>query len=235
MELEKRLNLCQSKKPRIFVEVLAVKTYINLQIILQNLGKRFNREWIFRNLHTTLQTGQSYVFVGPNGSGKSTLLQVLMGAIPHTEGTIQYTKDASEILQIDDWFRQMVLAAPYLELIEEFTLNELLAFHQQFKPFKKSITALEIAQKLGLESSQHKLIKYFSSGMKQRLKLGLAFYSDVPVVLLDEPTSNLDARWSAWYRAEVQQLQAEQLLIICSNVPAEYDFCSNVIDLIHYK
>lgn len=206
-----------------------------MQITLQHLGKRFNREWIFRNVNLTLQSGQSYVFVGPNGSGKSTLLQVLMGAMPQTEGEIQYKKNESTALEMDDWHKQIVLAAPYLELIEEFTLHELLAFHQQFKPFKKGTTALGILQKLELETSQHKLIKYFSSGMKQRLKLGLAFYSDVPVVLLDEPTSNLDARWSAWYRAEVQQLQPDQLLIIYSNIPAEYDFCPNVVDLAHYK
>ena len=206
-----------------------------MQITLQNLGKRFNREWIFRNVNLTLGAGESYVFVGPNGSGKSTILQVLMGAMPHTEGTILYKKNESEIIEIDVWYQHLALAAPYLELIEEFTLNELLDFHQNFKPFKRGISKTVFFENLELQPAQNKPVKYFSSGMKQRLKLGLALYSDVPVVLLDEPTANLDARWSAWYKEQVQHLAASQLLIICSNVPAEYDFCSNVISLENYK
>ena len=205
-----------------------------MQITLQQLGKRFNREWIFRGVNLVLEAGQNYVFVGPNGSGKSTLLQVLMGAMPQTEGQIQY-KNNEKQLEIDDWYKQIVLAAPYLELIEEFTLLELLRFHRGFKPFKKGMNERGILDILELTTAQDKPIKYFSSGMKQRLKLALAFYSDVPLVLLDEPTSNLDARWTDWYKTQVQQLDASQTLIICSNVPAEYDFCENVINLGDYK
>jgi len=158
-----------------------------------------------------------------------------MGAMPHTEGTILYQKNESEVLEIDRWYQHLVLAAPYLELIEEFTLSELLDFHQSFKPFKKGISKTIFFENLELQSAHNKPIKYFSSGMKQRLKLGLALYSDVPVVLLDEPTANLDARWSAWYKEQVPHLEAGQLLIICSNIPSEYDFCSNVVDLKIYK
>ena len=185
-------------------------------------------------MNLVLEPGQSYVFVGPNGSGKSTLLQVLMGAMPQTEGQILYNFNGKS-LDIDNWYQHVILAAPYLELIEEFTLLELLHFHQGFKPFKNGMTEREILNILELTTSQDKPIKYFSSGMKQRLKLALAFYSDVPLVLLDEPTSNLDARWADWYKTQVQQLDASQTLLICSNIPAEYDFCKNVINLGDYK
>jgi ABC-2 type transport system ATP-binding protein len=205
-----------------------------MQIHLQQLGKRFNREWIFRNLDLELQSGQSCVIVGPNGSGKSTLLQVLSGATPLTEGTISYTLPQRTIAE-EAWFKYMVIAAPYLELIEEFTLTELLDFHAQFKPFKAGISHAFLLEQLELQSAKDKYIKYFSSGMKQRLKLALAFYSDVPLVLLDEPTSNLDARWSGWYKTEVQKLIAEQIVLICSNVPAEYDFCDKQLNISDYK
>ncbi|MFN4144960.1 MAG: ATP-binding cassette domain-containing protein [Runella sp.] len=205
-----------------------------MQIVLENLGKRFNREWIFRRFDHELQSGNSYTFVGPNGSGKSTLMQVIAGAVPHTEGTISYLLD-NKTLEIDQWYRHIVIAAPYLELIEEFTVSELLDFHTGFKPLKKGITETFLLQQIELDNARHKPIKNFSSGMKQRLKLALAFYSDVPVVMLDEPTSNLDARWSAWYKQEVQRLTQGQLLIICSNLPFEYDFCSHVIDLNRFK
>lgn len=205
-----------------------------MQIIIDGLGKRFNREWIFRNVTLELNAGNSYTFVGPNGSGKSTLLQVISGVMPLTEGKITYQL-SKKALDEDDWYRQIVLAAPYLELIEEFSLIELLNFHAGFKPFKAGITHDEILQRLELEASKDKAIKYFSSGMKQRLKLALAFYSDVPVVMLDEPTSNLDAKWSAWYREEVQHLASDQLVLLCSNVPAEYDFCDKIINVGEYK
>jgi len=205
-----------------------------MQIIIDGLGKRFNREWIFRNLTLELNAGNSYTFVGPNGSGKSTLLQVISGVMPLTEGKITYQL-VNKVLDEDDWYRQIILAAPYLELIEEFSLVELLNFHAGFKPFKAGITNQEILQRLELDASKDKAIKYFSSGMKQRLKLALAFYSDVPVVMLDEPTSNLDAKWSAWYREEVQRLATSQLLLLCSNVAAEYDFCDKVINVGDYK
>lgn len=205
-----------------------------MQIIIDGLGKRFNREWIFRNVTLELNAGNTYTFVGPNGSGKSTLLQVISGVMPLTEGKITYQL-SKKALDEDDWYRQIVLAAPYLELIEEFSLVELLHFHAGFKPFKAGITHGDILQRLELDTSKDKAIKYFSSGMKQRLKLALAFYSDVPVVMLDEPTSNLDAKWSAWYREEVQRLAPDQVVLLCSNVPAEYDFCDKIINVGDYK
>ncbi len=205
-----------------------------MQIIIDGLGKRFNREWIFRDVTLELNAGRSYTFVGPNGSGKSTLLQVISGVMPLTEGKINYQLHRKAVEE-DKWYKKLVIAAPYLELIEEFSLWELLEFHAGFKAFKPGFSRMELIQRLELENSKDKAIKYFSSGMKQRLKLGLAFYSDVPVVMLDEPTSNLDAKWSDWYRDEVQRLSPNQLVLICSNVPAEYDFCDQVINVGDYK
>lgn len=205
-----------------------------MKIRIDQLGKRFNREWIFKDFSIELQGGNSYTFVGPNGSGKSTLLQVISGVMPLTEGKITYDI-GEQTIEEDKWYKQLVLAAPYLELIEEFTLTELLDFHEGFKPFKATTSKEEIIEQLELVASKDKAIKYFSSGMKQRLKLALAFYSDAPVVMLDEPTSNLDTKWSAWYLEEVQKLSPQQILLICSNVAAEYDFCDAVINVGDYK
>ncbi|WP_298361172.1 ATP-binding cassette domain-containing protein [Runella sp.] len=205
-----------------------------MQLLIDQLGKRFNREWIFKQFSAKLQAGQSYTFVGPNGSGKSTLLHVISGVMPSTEGKIIY-RLGNQTIDEDKWYKQLVIAAPYLELIEEFSLLELLDFHTRFKPFKEGISKNELIERIELEGSKNKAIKYFSSGMKQRLKLAFAFYSDVPVVMLDEPTSNLDAKWSAWYREEVQQLSPDQILLICSNVPAEYDFCDTIINVSEFK
>lgn len=205
-----------------------------LTIQAEQIGKKYRSEWIFRRVDLTLNAGTSYTFVGPNGSGKSTLLQLLAGSLPQTEGKLTYLLNG-RILEPDDWFRQVSLAAPYLELVEEFTLDELLAFHQTFKPFKAGLTPADIADRLLLSHARRKEIKYFSSGMKQRVKLGLAFFSDAPVVILDEPTANLDRQGAAWYHEQVRQLGPDQLLLIGSNVPDEYDFCPNVLDVTQWK
>ncbi len=203
-----------------------------IELMADNLGKKYRREWVFRKVSLRLTT--AYAVVGPNGSGKSTLLQLLAGAMPATEGTLTYILNGKP-LEADHWFRQVVIAAPYLELIEELTLSELLVFHQTFKPFKNQLMPDAVADAMQLGHARNKEIKYFSSGMKQRVKLGLAFFSVAPVVILDEPTSNLDRAGVAWYQENVRQLGPEQLLLIGSNQPDEYDFCPNVLDMMQWK
>ena len=205
-----------------------------MMIQLENLGKKFRKEWIFRNINLKFDSGNNYTFVGPNGSGKSTLLQVLMGIMPHTEGVISYTFNNQKI-DIDDIFKKIVIAAPYLELVEEFTLLESVEFHQKFKTFKDNITQNQLLDLLQLSQHKDKTIKNFSSGMKQRLKLGLAFYSESPIILLDEPTSNLDAQGMAWYLEQIEKHTSDRLLIICSNQPNEYSFCKNIVDIRDFK
>ncbi|WP_128544317.1 ABC transporter ATP-binding protein [Larkinella soli] len=204
-----------------------------MRIVAEQLGKRFRREWIFRNVDLTLESGNSYTFIGPNGSGKSTLLQTLTGVLPSSEGAIRYERQGRP-LEIDDWFRHIVIAAPYLELIEELTLDELLTFHQSFKPFKDNLSPHDLADRMRLGHARHKEIKAYSSGMKQRVKLGLAFFSEARIVVLDEPTSNLDKHGIAWYHEHVRQLSS-QLLLIGSNQPDEYDFCPNTVDIMQWK
>ena len=203
-------------------------------ISAEQLGKKYRKEWIFRHVNLTLTAGTSYTFVGPNGSGKSTLLQLLAGSLPITEGQLTYRLNET-VIDPDNWFRQISIAAPYLELVEELTLDELLTFHQTFKPFKPGLTPEILAERLRLTQARHKEIKYFSSGMKQRVKLGLAFFASAPVVILDEPTSNLDRQGMDWYHEQVRQLSPDQLLLIGSNQPDEYDFCPNVIDITQWK
>lgn len=205
-----------------------------MHIEVQDLGKKFNRDWIFRRFTYTFQAYDSYTLVGPNGSGKSTLLQVLAGAIPASHGVIRYQKDQQSIDE-NNFFRSLVIAAPYLELIEEFSLLESIAFHQRFKPFKNNLTPTELAEQIGLADAGHKLVRNFSSGMKQRLKLGLAFWSDVPVIMLDEPTANLDVKGIDWYLSQIETHTVNRLVIICSNQPYEYSFCRNLIDLQEIK
>ena len=203
-------------------------------IQVQNASKRFHHEWIFKNLNLDLSAGDTIAITGGNGSGKSTLLKCLSGAIPLTSGAIQYQSGTTQIVE-EQWFRSLALATPYLELPEEFTLSEVLSFHFQFKNPLQQRSNAEILEILGLEKHKSKAISQFSSGMKQRVKLALAIFSEVPFLLLDEPTTNLDKQGVTWYLDLIQQFSPNRIVMICSNDPREYDFCEKKIAMEDFK
>ncbi len=205
-----------------------------MKISLQNIGRRFNRDWIFRGIDYTFESGRIYAVLGPNGSGKSTLLQVLNGSLAPSAGQISYFYEEKPV-EIEDVYSHLSFAAPYLELIEEFTLSEVIDFHFKFKSYKPGIDKSEIIALLAMHDNRNKLIKYFSSGMKQRLKLALAFCADTPMLMLDEPTSNLDAQGIEWYLSLVQKFAKDRLTIICSNQAHEYSFCDEELIITDYK
>jgi len=204
-----------------------------MNITLQNVGRRFNKEWIFRNLSTEFSSGNSYAVLGPNGSGKSTLLSVLTGSLSPSEGEISFS-DTKEI-PVENIYKYISLAAPYLELVETFTLKEIIDFHFKFKNFAAGVDAKNLIGILGLEKAANKEIKYFSSGMKQRTKLALACCADTPILFLDEPTSNLDVQGISWYRELIENFGKERLTIIGSNQIQEYEFCSVQLQISDYK
>lgn len=203
-------------------------------IQVQNASKRFHHEWIFKNLNLGLSGGDTIAITGGNGSGKSTLLKCLSGAIPLTSGAIQYQSGTTQIVE-EQWFRSLALATPYLELPEEFTLSEVLSFHFQFKNPLQQRSNAEILEVLGLEKHKSKTLSQFSSGMKQRVKLALAIFSEVPFLLLDEPTTNLDKQGVTWYLDLIQQFSQDRIVMICSNDPREYDFCEKKIAMEDFK
>lgn len=205
-----------------------------MEIILENIGRRFNRDWIFKNINYTFSSAQTYAILGINGSGKSTLLQILNGSLSPSEGKICFFYQ-QKIVEIEQVYQHVSLAAPYLELIEEFTLSEIIDFHFQFKIYQSGIDRNKIIELLQMESSKNKLLRYFSSGMKQRVKLALAFCTDTPLLMLDEPTANLDTQGINWYLQLIEQFAANRLTIICSNQEHEYQFCQNTLNVSDYK
>jgi ABC-type multidrug transport system ATPase subunit len=205
-----------------------------MKINLINVGKRYNREWIFRNFNYTFSSQKSYAIIGPNGSGKSTLLQIIAGAIIFNEGEIEYNY-AGKNITAEKVYSHISIAAPYLELIEEMTLVEFFNFHSKLKKWIPQFDTNKIISLLELQIAANKQIRYFSSGMKQRVKLAQAIFSDVPVVLLDEPCTNLDAEGIDAYKKFVAEHCLNRLLIVSSNDKQEYDFCEEVIDMKELK
>jgi ABC-type multidrug transport system ATPase subunit len=206
-----------------------------MKISLTKAGKRYNRDWIFRNLSYEFNSHTSYAITGPNGSGKSTLLQAIGGALMVSEGKIDYTRSGKTGIAADVIFRHLSIAAPYLELIEEFTVKEFLEFHQQFKPFLPSHSINQIIDIVGLHSASDKQIRYYSSGMKQRVKLAQAIFSDVELILLDEPCTNLDQEGIALYQQLIKDYCQQRLVIVSSNDIAEYGFCQQQLSILEFK
>lgn len=205
-----------------------------MKISLSDTGKRYNREWIFRHLHYTFESGKAYAVTGPNGSGKSTLLQVIAGATQHNEGSIEQTHEGA-VLPEDTWYRYCGMAAPYLELPEEMTLSEFLHFHFRFKSALPGITVDAAIAAIGLQQAANRQLRYYSSGMKQRVKLAQAIFCNVPLLLLDEPCTNLDAAGIALYHKLITEYTRGRLILVSSNDEREYSFCTQQLNITDYK
>jgi ABC-type multidrug transport system ATPase subunit len=205
-----------------------------MKINLTKLGKRFNRDWIFRNLDFQFDSGKHYAITGPNGSGKSTLLQIISGSSIYNEGNITYFENEKSFSP-EKIFQKISFAAPYLDMIEEMTLAEFFSFHNKMKGWIPTVDTKEIIFLSSLENAAHKQIRYFSSGMKQRVKLAQAIFSNTPIVLLDEPLTNLDEEGVSLYHNLIEKHCKNRLLIISSNDKKEYSFCDEIIDVRDYK
>ena len=207
-----------------------------LEIEINNLGKRFSREWIFRGLTINIENAGKFVITGANGSGKSTLLQMIAGYVLPTEGEVKWKLQTGEIINADSIYKSISIASPMLELIEEFTPVEIIKHQRMFKKFQHHFSENELLDIAPLSQHKNKTIKYFSSGMKQRLKLMLAVIADAPLLLLDEPIINLDKVGVEWYKNLIFNYANHKTIIVCSNkLTDEYEFCTKEISIDEYK
>lgn len=206
-----------------------------MHIKLSKISRKYNYEWIFQDVDFEFEEGNAYAVLGSNGSGKSTLLQIISGHLHSSRGSITYSHNGKEVL-IDDFFRYVTYSGPYLELIEEFSMEEMLTFHSRFRKFRNNMDLNAVIEATGLARNRNKPIKYFSSGMKQRVRLTIALLTESEVVLLDEPAANLDHKAIEWYRNLVFANRDNRIIIVCSNSQSEeHDFCSQTIVIDDYK
>lgn len=206
-----------------------------LRISLNGISKRFLSEWIFKNVTRDILPGEKIVLLGPNGSGKSTLMQVIANYQSVTKGTVAYYENDKEV-DTEKMFARVSISAPYMELIEDYTLRESIEHQRLFKPFLSSHTTKSLIELSGLRANADKPIRLFSSGMKQRAKLILAVMADCPLLLLDEPCSNFDAKAVAWYNDLIRSYAMHKTIIVCSNnVKEEFSFCSAQMNIEDFK
>lgn len=207
-----------------------------MHIRLKDIAQKFGKEFIFRGLSADFKPGSKTAVLGGNGSGKSTLLKIIYGAQTPTEGTAScFDKEGKRIHQDKVPF-YIQLSGPYYELIEELSVLDFLNTYQKFRPFRDSFSSTKIIETAMLEHRAKAPIKNLSSGMRQRLKLALALCAKADVVMLDEPTSNLDPEGVTWFQHLLQSELNERSLFIGSNFNTDEIFmCSNQLELKDYK
>ncbi len=204
-----------------------------MKILAEHVAKKFRQELVIKQFNYTFHSGNSYALTGPNGSGKSTLLKLLSQFSLPTSGHIHY-HHLDVPISSDDAFQYVAFVAPYTELIEEFSPSDLIEFLRKstFLPNHFTIEAFEEFSEL--RTSRSKIIKNFSSGMRQKVKLSLAMASQRPILFLDEPTSNLDEKAKAWFEKTLKT-QGEKLIILASNEPEEIKQCTHTLSILDYK
>lgn len=205
-----------------------------MKISLENISKRFQRHWIFKDLSFSFTTPGAYALLGANGSGKSTLLRIIAGMQNPSKGKIVY-ENGSAIVEQSKLYPYISFTAPGQEIIEELTLQEFLQFHFNFKKPLSGLDVPAIIKLTGLEQSANKPIGDYSSGMKQRVKLAQAIFSDTPILLLDEPCTNLDQQGVDQYTNWIEQYGKGRMVIVASNDVREYFFCRETVAIEDYK
>ncbi|MFN4122485.1 MAG: ATP-binding cassette domain-containing protein [Flavobacteriales bacterium] len=205
----------------------------SISIHLKDVGKRFNYTWIFRNIDLELISGEKIALLGANGSGKSTLMQCIAGYQTISEGKLTIRKNQN-VIDPATFYNEISIAAPYQELIDDFTFLEMLDFHFKLKIIRNGYSVSDLINLSELEHVKGKKLLYFSSGMRQRVKLIMAVMSDTHFLFLDEPCANLDTKGVNWYRNLIEQHTPGRAVIVCSNHQSfEYDFCQEVFELNH--
>ncbi len=202
-----------------------------IEVNIRKCGKKFRGKWVFNEQNHLVESGHTYAITGKNGSGKSTLLKIIAGFISPSSGNIEWLLNGTT-LERETIYKYVTISAPYMELIEEFTLSELISFQKKLKSYRNNLSEADILQLSGLQKNRDKPIRFFSSGMKQRAGLTLAILSDSPLLLLDEPCTNLDHDARSWYLAMLRDYRKDRTIIVASNHnPEEYPDADHVISL----
>ncbi len=200
-----------------------------MHISVENISKRYTTGWVLKEFSLQIPSKSKIAITGPNGSGKSTLIQIIAGYLSFTKGDVIYSyKDKT--IHRDNIYQHVSMSAAYAELDEEFSPTEIFKHYSQFKRFV--ITEVkEFLDLVDLKRERNQSISSFSSGMKQRLSIGLACCMDVPLLIMDEPTSFLDEQRKSWYQDMLINFAQDKTVIIASNDPLDYSICDEVISV----
>jgi len=205
------------------------------KLVLDNVGKKFQYKWIFKGVDCQLQSGDVLSVRGNNGAGKSTLLKIISGHLTPNQGQVLYTDTNGENIDRDSIYSEISLAAPYINLLSRLNLVEILDFYQRFKPLRSGLDTEQLIKLTGLKTASHKQLRFYSSGMLQRVKLAMAICVESCILILDEPTTNLDEDGIEWYMETLKAYNDNRIIIIASNVEHDFEMCNKSLSILDYK
>lgn len=201
-----------------------------IKLTVEGLAKRFGHRLLFKGLSCTVQGGEALAITGANGSGKSTLMRIVAGVMSPTKGQVSL---AVEDRAVEPEERPLLtgFVSPYLNVYDGFTARENLTFIAKARRMKDASERIEkLLAFVTLEGRANDMVGTFSSGMKQRVKFAAALLAEPPVLLLDEPSTNLDEAGIAMVRRIIQvQKEKERILLLATNNPDEVAWCSKSI------
>jgi len=202
-----------------------------LSLEVRNLSKYFGARKVFKGLNFSVTEHQSLVITGKNGSGKTTLLKILSGLISPSNGEVVFNSNG-DLLKREEVKRILSLVAPDLNLYEELSALENLKFLSRVQGIKFDDEELKTRiEKVGLKKREDDLVSFFSSGMKQRLKYAFALINDPKILLLDEPSSNLDKEGISYLENVIYEQKKRGILILATNHKDEIRYGDQIVDL----
>lgn len=204
-------------------------------IVLNEVGKKFQHKWIFRGLNATINQDEAVSITGDNGAGKTTLLKMISGFLSPNQGAIQFFDHENKKISRDDIYKDVTFAAPYIQLMSRLNLKENIELLRRFQPLQSGLDTDSLIDLMQLKQAAHKQIRFYSSGMQQRVKLALAICADSSILILDEPTTNLDEAGANWYQSILQQYGTGRIVFIASNAQKDFDFCNRTLSILDYK
>jgi heme exporter protein A len=196
-----------------------------------NLQKKFGRRLVFSAVSFSLEKGDALSIAGKNGSGKSTLAKICAGVLSPNNGTIDFFLNET-LLPFERRFQYIGFVAPYLQLYDEFTPSEHIEFLRRVRnQILHSSDTDSLLERVKLLSRKNDFVRTFSSGMKQRLKYALALLHSPSLLILDEPTSNLDEEGRIVVFEIIREQRERGMIIVATNEQPEVELCNKHIQL----
>ncbi len=204
---------------------------INYQLKLDSITKYFGRRLIFKNISIDYQYNGIFGISGPNGSGKSTLVKIIANIISPSSGKVIHSNDSKEIPS-EKLHNYIGFVSPYLVLYDEFSAEENIKFFSKIRNVKYDKEKIDyLFNEFLLEDRRNDLVKTYSSGMKQRLKFIFALMHSPKLIILDEPTSNLDNDGKEKVYKLINEESRNNIVLIASNEDNDLRICTDVINL----
>ena len=194
----------------------------------ENVSRRFGTATVFKNISFSAETGGPLAVTGPNGSGKSTLLQIVAGLQRADSGVVTRSINGAA-LPLETFSANMAYTGPLVNPYDMLTARENLEFTIKGGNARERIS--NMLEYFNLYRDRDKIVKHYSSGMKQKLKLIHALINNPAIILLDEPSSNLDSQGKDRLFTELERIKENRILIIASNEQDEINLCSGRVEL----